>query len=328
MQRREFIVGFSAAMAWPLMARAQQRVRTRRIGVLLEAISSDPEFLRRIAVFTQSLRELGWIEGQNLAIETRYSERKSERLPALVTELIESKIDVFVIQGIGPLQAARKATDTIPIVMPGTGDAVGMGLVASLARPGGNITGLTMISTQQSTKRLQLIKEIYPSLVRLAVVWNEAAPPHRLQLKELELAAPVLGIALHPIAMRQTEEIEVGLQTAIQANAQAIMTLDDPVVQSQRLRIIEFAMRHRLPVMGEFKVNTDAGALMSYGASQLDMWRRSAIYVDKILKGAKPADLPVEQPTKFDFVINLKTAKALGLEIPPLLLTRADEVIE
>ena len=183
MQRREFIVGFGAAMAWPLMARAQQRVRMRRIGVLLEAISGDPEFLRRIAVFTQSLRELGWIEGQNLAIETRYSEGKSERLPALVTELIESKIDVFVIQGIRPLQAARKATDTIPIVMPGTGDAVGQGLVASLARPGGNITGLTMISTQQSTKRLQLIKEIYPSLVRLAVRLERGSPSSSLATK-------------------------------------------------------------------------------------------------------------------------------------------------
>ena len=328
MRRREFITLLGGAAAWPFAARAQQTVRIRRIGIVLEAISGDAEFLRRIAIFTQSLRELGWIEGRNLAIDTRYSEGKPERLPTLVTELIDSKIDVFVIQGIRPVQAARRATDSIPIVMPATGDAVGTGLVSSLARPGGNITGLTMISTQQSTKRLQLIKEIYPSLTRLAVVWNEAAPSHGLQLKELELAAPVLGIALQPIAMRQTEEIEVGLQTAIQANAQAIMTLDDPVVQSQRLRIIEFAMRHRLPVMGEFKVNTDAGALMSYGPSQLDMWRRSAIYVDKIFKGAKAGDLPIEQPTKFDFVINLKTAKALGLEIPPLLLARADEVIE
>jgi putative tryptophan/tyrosine transport system substrate-binding protein len=329
MRRREFLCVLGGTVAaMPLPTRAQQRARVRRLGVLLEATSSDPEFLRRVAVFVQSLRELGWIEGQNLAIEIRYSEGLSERRPALVTELIESKVDILVIQGIQLQQAARRATATIPIVMPATGDAVGTGLVASLARPGGNVTGLTQVATEQSTKRLQLIKEIYPSLTRLSVVWNEAAASHQLQMKELELAAPVLGIALQSIAIRQGEAVEAGLQPAIQANAQAIMTLDDPVIQSQRLRIIEFAMRNRLPVMGEFKANTDAGALMSYGPNQLDMWRRSASYVDKILKGANPADLPVERPTKFDFVINLKTAKALGLDIPPMLLTRADEVIE
>jgi putative ABC transport system substrate-binding protein len=317
-----------AAVAMPLAARAQQAARVRRIGVVLEAISSDPEFSRRVEVFKQSLRALGWIEGQNLAIEARYSEGKPERRRPLVTELIDSKVDMLVIQGIQLQLAARDATSTIPIVMPGTGDAVGTGLIASLARPGGNITGLTLVATQQSTKRLQLIKDIFPSLTRLGLVWNHAVASHQLQIKELEAAAPVLGIVLQPITIHHAEGIEAGLQSTIQANAQAIMTLDDPVVQSQRLRIIEFAMRHRLPVMAEFKVNAEAGALMSYGPDQLDMWRRAASYVDKILKGAKPADLPVEQPTKFDFVINLKTARALGLEIPAMLFTRADEVIE
>jgi putative ABC transport system substrate-binding protein len=328
MRRREFMALVSSAAAWPMVVSAQQAGRVRRIGVLLEAISSDPEFSRRVAVFKESLRAIGWIEGQNLLIETRYSEGKPERRRPLLTELIDSKVDILVIQGIQLQLAARDATSTIPIVMPGTGDAVGTGLIASLARPGGNITGLTLVATQQSTKRLQLIKDIFPSLTRLGLVWNHAVASHQLQIKELEIAAPALGIELHRITIHHPEGIEAGLQSAIQANAQAIMTLDDPVVQSYRLRIIEFAMRNRLPVMGEFKANAEAGALMSYGPDQLDMWRRAASYVDKILKGAKPANLPVEQPTKFDFVINLKTARALGLEIPTMLFTRADEVIE
>ncbi len=329
MRRREVLGVLGSLAIWtPLAAHAQQAARIRRIGVLLEAISNDPEFARRIATFKQSLQALGWIEGRNLSIETLYSEGKPERRPAIIAELIERKVDMLVIQGIQLQLAARDATSTIPIVMPGTGDAVGTGLVASLARPGGNITGLTLVATQQSTKRLQLIKDIYPSLTRLGLVWNHAVGSHQLQMKELELAAPVLGIVFHPVTIHHPEGIEAGLQGVIRANVQAIMTLDDPVIQSQRLRIIEFATRHRLPVMAEFKVNAEAGALMSYGPDQLDMWRRAASYVDKILKGAKPADLPVEQPTKFDFVINLKTARALGLEIPAMLFTRADEVIE
>ena len=237
-------------------------------------------------------------------------------------------VDLIVTQAAQPIEAARAATSTIPIVMASVGDALGAGYVASLARPGGNVTGLTLVATDQSAKRLQLIREISPNLTRVALLWNGNASGHRLQLKEMELAAPALGIVLQSLPIRNANEIDASLSAAMQANAQAIVTMDDPLVQSQRAHVVEFAMRQRLPVMGEFRPFTEAGALMSYGPNQIDMWRRAAAYVDKILKGAKPADLPVEQPTKFELVVNLKTAKALGLDVPQSILLRATEVIE
>ena len=213
-----------------------------------------------------------------------------------------------------PVEAARKATSTVPIVMASVGDALGAGYIASLAHPGGNITGLTLVATEQSTKRLELIKEISQGMVRVAVLWNGNASGHRLQMKEMEPAALKLGIKLQSIPIQAAEEIDAALRAATRSNAQAIVTMDDPIIQSRRARIVEFATRQRMLVMGEFRSMADAGALMSYGPNQVDMWRRAAAYVDKIFKGAKPANLPVEQPIKFELVINLKTAKSLGLD--------------
>jgi putative tryptophan/tyrosine transport system substrate-binding protein len=328
MKRRAFITLLGgAAAAWPFVARAQGD-RGRRVGLLQGLAASDPEWKRRFGAFKQGLQELGWSEGRNVTFEVRFADARPERLPVLASELVEANVDVIVTNAAQPIEAARKATSTIPIVMASVGDALGAGYITSLARPGGNLTGLTLFSTDQSAKRLQLLKDIVPNLTRVAVLWNGNASGHRLQLQEMELAGPGLGIALQSFPIRGADQIDMNLRAAIRANAQAIVTMDDPLIQSQRARIVGFAMQERMPVMGEFKAVPEAGGLASYGPNQIDMWRRAALYVDKIFKGAKPADLPVEQPTKFEFVINLKTAKALGLEIPPTLLALADEVIE
>src|ERR1700720_1147790 len=329
MRRREFTTLLcGAAATWPLVVRAEQSDRQRRVGVLQGLAESDPEWPRRFGAFKQRLQELGWTEGRNVAFEFRFAGGKPERLPGLAADLVQAGVDVILTNAAQPIEAARKATSTIPIVMASVGDALGAGYVASLARPGGNVTGLTLVATDQSAKRLQLVKEIVPNLVRVAVLWNGDASGHRLQLQEMERATPALGIVLQSLPIRNANEIDASLQAAVQAKAQAIVTMDDPVVQSQRGRVVAFAMRQRLPVMSEFRPATEAGALMSYGPNQVELWRRSAAYVDKILKGANPADLPVEQPTKFELVINLKTAKALGLEVPLQLQQLADEVIE
>ena len=271
---------------------------------------------------------LGWVEGRNIVFEFRYSEGKPDRLPALAAELVRANVDVIVTQGTESTQAARNATGTIPIVMAQIGDAVGAGLVDSLARPGGNITGLTLVATEQSTKRLELIKEVVPGVARVAVIWNGNNASHRLQLMEMEAAAPVLGLQLQSLPARDAGEIETGFAAAVQAGAEAVITMDDLLILFHRPRIVELAMRQKIPVMGEFRAFAEAGALLSYAPSPAAMWRRAASYIDKIFKGAKPTDLPVEQPTKFELVVNLKTAKALGLKIPELFLQRADEVIE
>jgi putative ABC transport system substrate-binding protein len=329
MRRREFIACLGGAAAGlPLGARAQQPEQIRRIGILQGLAASDPEWQPRLNAFKQRLRELGWIEGHNVAFEYRYADAKPERLPALAVELVQANIDVLVTNAAQPIEAARKATSTIPIVMASTGDAVAAGYVASLAHPGGNITGQTLVATDQSAKRLQLVGQILPGISRVAVLWNGNASGHRLQLQEMELAAPTLGITLQSLPNANINDIAKNLAAAVQADAQIIVTMDDPLLQSQRERIVEFAMRQRLPVVGEFRSTTDAGGLMSYGPNQVGMWRHAADYVDKILRGTKPADLPVEQPTKFEFVLNLKTAKALGITIPPGILAIADEVIE
>ena len=217
-------------------------------------------------------------------------------MPALVAELVHTNVDVIVTNASNAVEAARNATNTIPIVMASVGDAVGSGYVASLARPGGNVTGLTLVATEQSTKRLALIKEISPDFTRVAVIWNAHADGHRLQLKEMEPAAAILGITLQSLPIRNGDEIDAGFRAAVQANAQAVVTMDDPFILSHRVRIIALATQHRLPVVGEFRVLAAAGAVMNYGPSQTDMWRRAATYVDKIFKGAKPADLPVNSP--------------------------------
>jgi ABC-type uncharacterized transport system substrate-binding protein len=328
LKRREFITLLGGAASWPLAARAQQGDQIRKIGLLIGTAESDQEAGRRIAAFAQALRELGWIEGQSVTFMVRYADAKPERLPALAAEIVAANVNVIVTYAAQSIEAVRKATSTIPIVMATVGDALGAGYIASLARPGGNITGLTLVATDQSAKRLQLIKEISPDLARVAVLSNANASGHRLQIKEMELAAPAVGIVLQSLPIHRADEIDAALQSAIQANAQAIVTMDDPLVQSQRVRIVEFAMRQHLPLMSEHRPVPEAGGLMSYGPNQIDMWRRAAAYVDKIFKGAKPADLPVEQPTKFELVVNLKTARALGIEIPTSILLSADELIE
>jgi putative tryptophan/tyrosine transport system substrate-binding protein len=328
--RRELIALLmsTAAVAWPFGARAQQAERMRKIGVLMPLAENDPEAQRRIAGLMEGLRDMGWTEGQSFKFETRYANGHPERLPTLAAELVHTNVDVIVTNAAQPIEAARNATRTIPIVMATVGDAVGAGYVGSLARPGGNITGLTLVATEQSAKRLSLIKQVSPDLARVAVLWNGGASGHRLQMKEMEIAAPALGIILQSLPVRSANEINAAFEAVKQTNAQALVTMDDPLIQSQRAHIVEFALQNHLPVMGETRPTAAAGGLMSYGPNPLNMWRRAAAYVDKILKGSNPGDLPVEQPTAFELVINIKTANALGLTIPPTLLALADEVIE
>jgi putative ABC transport system substrate-binding protein len=329
MRRRAFIKLLGgAATCLPLAARAQQLDPVRRIGILQGLAASDAEAQRRFEAFKQRLQDLGWIEGRNTAFEMRFAEAKPERLPALAVELVRAKVDVIVTNAAQPIEAARKATHTIPIVMASVGDAVGAGYIASLAHPGGNVTGLTLVATDQGVKRLQLIKEISPNVTRVAVFWNGNAAGHRLALNEMERATARLGMMLQSFPIANAAEIDSVLRAAKQANAQAVVTMDDPLVQSLRMSIAEFAKQQRLPLAGEFRPLVEAGGLISYGPNQIDMWRRAAVYVDKIFRGVNPADLPVEQPTKFELVVNLKTAKALGLTVPQSLLATADEVIE
>jgi putative ABC transport system substrate-binding protein len=328
--RREFISLLGGAAAtWPLAARAQQQSeRMRRVGVLQGLAADDQEWRGRLAAFRHALAELGWVEGRNITLEFRHADGRPERLPALAAELVQAQLDVIVTNAAQSIDALRAATSTIPIVMASVGDALGAGYVASLAHPGGNVTGLTLFATEQSGKRLELVKEMSPNVVRVTVIWNGNASGHRLQMKELEPAASKLGLVLQSIPILRPGEIEGAFEAAKQASAQAIVTMDDPMIQLRRAQIVELAIKQRIILMGEFRAMPVAGALMSYGPNQTDMWRRSASYVDKILKGTKPSDLPVQQPTKFEFIINLKTAKALGIDVPPTLLARADEVIE
>jgi putative ABC transport system substrate-binding protein len=329
MKRREFITLLgSAAVAWPVAAGAQRTDRMRLVGVLSGTAENDPEAQRRVTAFSQALKDLGWNEGKNVKFEKRYSAGRPERLPALAIELVQANCDLIVVEAAQAADAAKKATTTVPIVMVYVGDALGGGFIASLARPGGNITGQTLVATDQSAKRLQLIKNISPGIVRIAVLSNLNASGHRYQRKEMDLAAPKLDIALQQLPMQFANELEPSLRAALDGGAQAIVTMEDPMVESARTRIVGFGREQRLPVMGEFKPMTEAGGLMSYGPNQLVMWQRTAVYVDKIFKGANPANLPVEQPTKFELVINLKTAKAIGIEVPPSIVALADEVIE
>jgi putative tryptophan/tyrosine transport system substrate-binding protein len=326
MQRRKFIALLAVSVtALPFHALA---ATARRIGVLMPLAKDDPIAQRALDTFTQGLQKLGWSEGKNFAIEFRYSEGKPERLPALAAELVQTNIDVLVVWAAQAVDAARKATSTIPIVITGVGDALGAGYIASLAHPGGNITGFTLAATDQSTKRLQLIKQMAPDTVRVAVIWNNTASGHRFQMKELVPAAPTLGIELQSLPVLNADQIVSALQTAEQAQAQALFVCEDPMIQSNRARIAEFAMQKHWPVIGEFRPIVDAGGLMSYGPDNNDLWRRTAGVVDKILRGENPGDLPVEQPNKFELVINLKTAKAIGITVPLTLLATADDLVE
>ena len=326
--RRTFLAGTGAVLlAAPLAAEAQP-VRMPRVGFLSVRSRSDPQIQLQLDAFWQRLRELGYVEGQNIAIEYRGAEEKYGRLPDLVAELVRLKVDVIVASGITATQAAQQATKTIPIVMAGVNDPIASGLVTSVARPGGNITGLSLTAPELVGKQLQLLREVVPKVSRVAVLWNPANPGNPPQLREAEVAARVLGVRLQPLEAHGPSEIDRAFVAMTRERAGALLVLADAMLNIERKRIADLAAKSRLPTVSAFGMHAEAGGLMAYGTNLLDQYRRAAYYVDKILKGAKPADLPVEQPTNFELVINLKTAKALGLTIPPSVLGRADEVIQ
>jgi putative ABC transport system substrate-binding protein len=302
-----------------------QTKKLPRIGYLTTSFAT--EVTGRVDALRQGLRELGYLEGKNIIIEYRYAEGKSDRLPALANELIDLKVELIVTHGFPPARAAKEATKTVPIVMAVIGDAVGAGLVASLARPGGNITGLTSISSELYGKRLELLKEVSPKISRVAILSSEASPATEIAMKEIRAAANALGVQLQTLQVRGPNDFESAFDASTKGGANALIVLQGPLTSSYRKRIIELAAKRRLLAVYHESEFPDAGGLMSYGVSYSDMYRRAATYVDKILKGAKPADLPVEQPLKFELVINLKAAKQVGLTVPPNVLARADKVI-
>ena len=307
-------------------AQAQQPKKVPRIGFLGGASASF--YAARTNAFRQGLNELGYTEGKNIVIEYRYAEGKFDRLPDLAAELVGLKLDVIVAAPTPSVLAAKKASATTPIVFASVVDPVASGLVASLARPGGNITGLTILGPELSGKRLELLKEVLPNVTRVAALWNSANPAQELIWKEMQAAAQELRLQLQSLEVRSANDFDIAFEAALRERAQALIPSGEPLINTQLKRIVEFAAKNRLPAMYAGPEVVDAGGLMSYAPNYTDQYRRAAIYVDKILKGAKPADLPVEQPTKFEFVINLKTAKQIGLTIPPNVLARADRVIK
>jgi putative tryptophan/tyrosine transport system substrate-binding protein len=308
-------------------APAQQPKKVPRIGYLIGVSASS--YAARTEAFQEGLRELGYVEGKNILIESRYAEGKLDQLSTLAAELVRLKVEVIVTGGGGgATRSAREATATIPIVMAMDNDPVGQGLVASLGRPGGNITGLSTLNPEISGKRLELLKEIVPKLSRVAVIGTSTSPSTALPLKkEIEPAADASGVKLQFLDVQGPKDIEAAFREASKARAEAVLLLAGPVWPSHRKQVADLAAKSRLPAIYPFPEFVEAGGLMSYSANVVDLFRRAATYVDKILKGAKPADLPVEQPTKFELVINLKTAKQIGLAIPPNVLARADRVI-
>ena len=315
------VVTFAVLVA---VADAQQPKTMPRIGLLAsgQGFGSAGEALRR------GLRELGWVEGQNVAIEYRYGEGKLDRLPELAAELARLKVAVIVADGDPVIRAAKQATRNIPVVFIAVGDPVREGLVASLARPGGNITGLTSISEELSGKRLELLKEAFPKVSRVAVLWNPNNASNVLELREMEGAARALGLKLRSLEVRGPDDFQGAFAGAAKDRAHALIVVRDPLIDSRHFQILDFAVGNRLPSMHGETQFVEAGGLMSYGPSRVDLFRRAATYVDKILKGTKPADLPVEQPMKFELVINLKAAKAIGVTVPQSVLFRADKVIK
>jgi putative ABC transport system substrate-binding protein len=294
----------------------------------LPYVQSDPQAQARVSAFTAALQERGWTDGRNVRLEFRYTEGQPNRLPALAADLAQRNVDVILTAGTESTDAARKATKTIPIVMAAVGDPIAAGFIASLARPGANITGASLLATELSAKRLQLLKEVLPALARLTVLWSAANASVVQKLKQIQAAAPQFGVQLQPFELRVPDDLDKGFESAVQFGAQAVMTTEDAIQITYRARVVELGKRHRIPVASEFGEFAQAGTLMSYGPSILDQFRYAASYVDKLFKGARPGDLPVEQATRFELIVNLKTAKALGLMIPPSVLSRADEVIQ
>jgi putative tryptophan/tyrosine transport system substrate-binding protein len=314
-----------ALLAVAVVAEAQQPKKVARIGFLAAVPHSANT--ARFEAFRQGLRELGYVEGKNIVIEWRYAEGKLDRLPALAAELVRLKVDVIVSGGSTATRPAKEATNTIPIVMAQDTDPVGSGFVASLARPGGNITGLATLAPEISGKQLEFLKEIVPRLSRVAVLGSSTRSGNTQSVKETELAAGALGVKLQYLDLRGPKDIETAFRAASNGHADAVLVLTSSVATSQRTQIIDLAIKNRLPAVYDRTEFVEDGGLMTYSVSSTDLFRRAATYVDKILKGAKPADLPIEQPTKFEFIINLKAAKQIGLTIPPNVLARADKVI-
>jgi putative ABC transport system substrate-binding protein len=332
LSRLELVVTLAlGVLAAPLAAEAQPAAKVARIGFLVTGSLESPEQRVALDAFRQALRERGYVEGQNILFEHRGADGKIERFPGLATELARLKVDLIVAANTPAARAAQRATTTIPIVVPAMGDPVGDGLVASLARPGGNITGLTFLGPELVPKRLELLKQALPKVSRVAALWHPGAfgeHTTRDMVKATEAAALTLGVQLQLVEVRGPADLDRAFSKMIRERADALIVLPSAMLFGERRRIEDLAAKHRLPSMSGARESVELGGLMAYGASITDLFRRSATFVEKILKGAKPADLPVEQPTKFELVINLKTAKALGLTIAPSVLLRADRVIE
>ena len=327
MRRREFIALISGAIACPMVVRAQQQAKVRRIGYL--GVTSTSDRPRLLDAFRQRLLELGWVEGQNIVLDYRFAEGRLDQLPQLAADMVLLKVDVIVSLGTQGVTAAKNATETIPIVMIAVRDPVGIGLIASLARPGGNVTGVSGYAGLESVaKQLEFLKEMVPGASSVAILANPTNAYHQLAIKEVNIAAKALGVQLQLLEARDASDFDRAFAAMAKERVRALLILSDVIFNSHGSRLADLAASMRLPTANAVRESVEAGGLMSYGPSFLNSYRRSAEYVDKILKGAKPADLPVEQPTKFELVINLQTAKTLGIEIPPTLLSRADEVIE
>jgi putative ABC transport system substrate-binding protein len=326
--RRAFLSGAVTLLAAPLAALAQQQGKVWRVGFFYFGSHQSALETGRYAGFIQGMRERGYIEGKNFVLEARYADGKTERLPALAAELVQSKVDVIVTTGTPVNHAARKATAAVPIVMTVAIDPVGEGLAASLARPGGNLTGLSNVTVELGGKHVEIMKSLVPALSRVAVLWNSGNPGHTATVKAVESAAQTFAVRVLAFDGRRADDIEKSFPEMTRGNAQAVLVLGDAFFVQHQRQIAGLALKHALPSLSISREFPEVGGLISYGPDIKDNFRRAATYVDKILKGATPADLPVEQPTKFELVINLKTAKALGLTIPPSLLARADQVIE
>lgn len=325
--RREFITHLGSLAAWPIAAGAQQPARVRRLGVLSQApIIAHPT--HPYQAFQQGLRQLGWVEGQSLAIESRFSEGKADLLSHLATELVALSVDLIVAIATPPALAAVGATSTIPIVFIQVADPIGTGIVQSLARPGTNVTGMSNMLPELSAKRLQLLKELLPRATRVAVLWNKFNKASAFQIREFERARGQFGLELRDIGVSSRDELKEAFISAAGAGADAVILIDDTLIASYLNEIVLLANRFALPIVSLYPEFVDGGGLISFGPSLPVIYRRAADYVDRILKGAKPSDLAVEQPTKFEMVINFRTAKALGIAIPTMLIAQADRLIE
>jgi putative tryptophan/tyrosine transport system substrate-binding protein len=328
MDRRTFLTTFACLLATAVTVEAQQPANVFRIGILGTYPPTTPEFAHLWEAFVQGLRELGYIEGQNLVVERRFMEGKAERLPELAAELVRLNVRVIVAGGQPPPVAAKRATSTIPIVMTNFSDPVGLGLVTNLARPGGNITGLALLTVELVTKQLQLLTQAVPKVSRVALLTNPSNPGAALQRRDAETAARTLGLQIQVLEAQRLDELAGVFEAMTSQRAGAVLLPGDSVLYFYRKQIADLAIKNRLPALFAPREFAEAGGLMAYGANIADLYRRAATYVDRILKGANPGDLSIEQPTKFELVINVKTAKALGITIPQSLLQRADEVIQ